>query len=150
MHGDSGRSLIEMLGVMAIAGIMAVGAVKMYQTVRTRQQRFVAEQELRGLAENARLIYAGRRNYAGISKGYLIKAGALRADRIGGRDFRLQSAEDGKTFSVIFDNVDFGDCAYYASKRFDWTEGAAVNGMAASPAAFCARDATNKLEFIIR
>lgn len=139
-----------MLGVLALGGMLAFGAVKMYQTVRLRQQRFVAEQELKELAENAKIIYSGRKNYAGISKSYLIKTGALKTEKIGGRDFRVQSNGDGKTFSIVFDNLGEGDCAYFATRKYDWADGVAVNGFADTPQSLCAETAPNRLEFIIR
>ena len=142
--------MIEMLGVMAVAGLVTLGALRMYQTVLTRQQRFVAEQELRELAENAKIIYSGRKNYAGISKSYLIKTGALKTETIGGRDFRIRSNGDGKTFSIIFDGLNLGDCAYFAAKKFDWADGALVNGFADRPASLCAEIHPNRLEFIVR
>jgi Tfp pilus assembly protein PilE len=150
MKSQSGRSLIEMLGVLALGGIIAFGAIKMYQTARLRQQRFVAEQELKELAENAKIIYSGRKNYAGISKSYLVKTGALKTEQIGGRDFRVQSGGDGRTFSIIFDNLDIGDCAYFATRKYDWSDGVAVNGFSESPATLCAETAPNKVEFIAR
>ena len=35
MNNQSGRSLIEVIGVMAIAGMMTVGAVATYRTIRS-------------------------------------------------------------------------------------------------------------------
>ncbi|MDR2268847.1 MAG: hypothetical protein LBD94_01535 [Rickettsiales bacterium] len=149
-NNESGRSLIEMLGVLAVGGLLTVGAIKMYQTARVRQQRFIAEQELKELAENVKIIYSGRKNYTGISKSYLIKTGALKIEKIGGNDFRVVSGDDGKTFSIIFDNLDKSDCAYFAIKKFNWADGIAVNGFSESPQALCAEIAPNKLEFIIK
>ena len=142
--------MIEMLGVLAMAGVISFGAITMYRTARVRQQRFVAEQELRTLAENARIIYAGRQNYAGISKEFLIKTGALKVERIAGHDFRIQSNDNGRTFSIIFDSLNMSDCAYFATKPFSWAEAVAVNGFTDRPASFCAEIHPNRVEFIVR
>ena len=150
MNAQSGRSLIEMLGVMAVAGLITFGTLQMYRAARTRQGRFIAEQELKELAENAKIIYSGRKNYTGISKNFLIKAGALKTEKINGRDFRVQTNDGGKTFSIIFDGLDLGDCAYFATKKFDWADATVVNGSVNNPAASCAESAPNKLEFIAR
>ena len=138
--GESGRSLIEMLGILAVGAIMAVAAVRMYRNVRSRQQRFEAEQDLKALAGNARLLYSGRKNYAGISKGYLMKTGALKTEHILGMDFRLAASENGKTFSIIFNEVGESDCAYFSIRKFDWAE---------STAASCAA-APRKVEFVVK
>ena len=150
MNNESGRSLIEMLGVLALGGLVTFSAIRMYQTVRTQQQRIVAEQELKELAENSKIIYSGRKNYSGISKSYLIKTGALKVEEIGGKDFRIQSNDDGKTFSIIFDDLNIGDCAYFATKKFEWAEAVAVNGFSENPTTLCAENYPNRLEFIIR
>ena len=150
MRTESGRSLIEMLGVLAVAGLVSLGAIKMYRSAATRQNRFVAEQELRDLAENTKIIYSGRRNYTGVSKSYLIKTGALKTEKIDGYDFKVRAGEDGKTFSIVFDGMGYGDCAYFATKKFDWADGIAVNGFADQPATLCAELHPNRLEFIVR
>jgi len=147
---ESGRSLIETLGVLMLAGLMVVAAVRMYQTVRHRQLRFIAEQELKTLVENTKIIYAGRKNYTGITKNYLIKTGVLKVEKIGGHDFRVQSNNEGKTFSVIFDKLDMGDCAYFATKKFDWATSVAVNGFSDQAASLCSDVHPNKVEFIVK
>jgi Tfp pilus assembly protein PilE len=147
---ESGRSLIEMLGVLAIGGIITFGAIKTYQTVRARQARFVAEQDMKELADNAKIIYSGRKNYSGISKNYLIKTGALKIEKINGHDFRIDAGGDGKSFAIIFDDLDIGDCAYFATKNFDWADGVAVNGIQTDPQSMCIESAPNKLEFIVK
>ena len=148
MNAQSGQSLIEMLGVMAVAGLIAVATLNMYQTARTRHARFAAEQDLERLVENTRIIYSGRKNYAGVSKGLLIKMDALKTEKIGGRDFEVAADESGKTFSIIFHDMDFGDCAYFATKKFDWITAVAVNGATDKPQ--CAESTANKVEFISR
>jgi Tfp pilus assembly protein PilE len=129
-----------MLGVLAVGAILSVAAVRMYQNVRARQQRFEAEQDLKSLAENARLIYSGRKNYAGISKSYLLKTGALKTEKIMGMDFSVAASENGKSFSIVFGDIGESDCAYFSLKKFDW---------AASIDAKCAA-APRKLAFNIK
>ena len=42
MRGESGRSLIEVIGVMAIAGVMTVSALGVYNMLRANQARSIA------------------------------------------------------------------------------------------------------------
>ncbi|MDR2769934.1 MAG: type II secretion system GspH family protein [Rickettsiales bacterium] len=149
MKNESGRSLVEMLGVMAIGTLMSVAAVGTYQVVRDRQARAVAAEDIKSLAENTRIIYSGRKNYAGITKGYLIKTGALKTEKIMGRDFEISAPEDGKRFSVVFEDFDAGDCAYFATKKFDWAAAVSVNGFLADPASRCMELNPNRVEFIM-
>ena len=149
-HTESGRSLLEMLGVLALAGILSIGAIQMYQAVRARQMRFVAEQDLRRLAENARLLYSGRRNFTGITKNFLIKSGAIRDEEIMGHRFRIQENGNGQTFSVIFDEMNKGDCAYFSTRRLDWAYRVVVNGFAERANTMCSNIHPNRVEFVIR
>lgn len=137
-----------MLGVLLIAGLITAAGLQMFQSARTKQQRFVAEQELSDLAENVKILYSGRKNYANVSKNFLIKAGAIKTEKLGAYDFRIRSNDDGRTFSIIFDGLNFADCAYFATKKFDWAIAAAVNGSIDKPASACAESALNKIEFI--
>ena len=52
MRGESGRSLIEVIGVMAIAGVMTVSALGVYNMLRANQARSIASMELKQIAEN--------------------------------------------------------------------------------------------------
>jgi len=149
-NNESGRSLLEMLGVLALGGILSIGAVSMYQGVRARQMRFVAEQELRRLAENARLLYSGRRNFTGITKNFLIKSGAIRDEEIMGHAFRIQANDNGQSFSVIFEEMNKGDCAYFATRRLDWAYQVRVNGFADRANTMCSNIHPNRVEFVIR
>ncbi|MBQ2017208.1 MAG: hypothetical protein II208_01620, partial [Alphaproteobacteria bacterium] len=80
MREESGRSLIEIIGVMAIAGVMTVSALGIYNILRTSQIRTIASADLSQIAENAKLLMEMRGSYEGISIDYLIKAGALNSD----------------------------------------------------------------------
>ena len=139
-----------MLGVLMLAGVITFGAVKLYQSARDRQSRFIAEHELKELAENIKILYSGRHNYTGISTDYLIKAGALKTEKIAGQPFRVQSSFDGKSFSIVFNDMNHGDCVYFATKKFEWADGVAVNGMTGHASAYCAETHPNKLELTAR
>ena len=77
MKSESGRSLIEIIGVLAIGAVMATAAVKMYGQIRTTQTRAIAASELEQIAKNVKLLTGARGLYAGVSVDYLVMAGAL-------------------------------------------------------------------------
>ena len=149
-HTETGRSLLEMLGVLAIGGLLSIGAIQMYQGVRARQLRFVGEQELKNLAENAKLLYSGRRNYTGITKNFLIKSGAIKTDEIMGHKFGIRPNSNGQSFSIVFDEMNMGDCAYFATKQVDWAHSVVVNGFAKEANKMCSNLHLNKVEFVVK
>ena len=77
MKQESGRSLIEVIGVLAITGLMTVSAMGIYRTIRANQVRTIAGEELEQIASNTKLLMEMAGSYEGISVDYLIKAGAL-------------------------------------------------------------------------
>jgi len=147
---ESGRSLLEMLGVLALGGILTVGALQMYHGIRARHMRFVGEQELKNLAENAKLLYAGRRNFTTITKNFLIKSGAFKGEEIMGHQFRVQPNANGQSFSIIFDEMNMGDCAYFATKNMDWAHSVVVNGFEKDNNKMCSNLHPNKVEFVVK
>jgi Tfp pilus assembly protein PilE len=136
---ESGRSLVEMLGVLAIAGVMTAGAFAMYRVVRTRQIRMVATQDMKTIADNARLLYAARRDYTGISADYLVKAGAMKTEKspLSGAEFSVYANPGAKEFAMVFGGLGANDCSWLATAKLDWADRVSVNGYFESAATYC-------------
>jgi len=139
MKQESGRSLIEMLGVLAIAGVMMAGAVLMYDIVRTRQVRMVAVEDMKAIANNAKLLFSVRRDYSGISVDYLVKAGAMKTEKspLPGADFSVMAEPGVREFIMVFNGIDFKTCSWLATVKLDWADRISVNGYFESAATYC-------------
>ncbi len=76
-NNEQGRSMIEMLGVLAIVGVLSVGGIAGYSKamVKVKNNRLISE--LSELIINIRTMYIGQNNYSGINEEILIKAGAV-------------------------------------------------------------------------
>lgn len=151
MRYESGRSLIEVIGVLAISGFMAVAAVKMYGQIRTTQIRTIASGELEQLVKNVKLLTGARGSYSGISVDYLVKAGALRnADApIGGDTWSVSPSFDEKSFSVNLVDLTSGECEYFAAKKQPWAKTILINGYELNGTPNCFSTDTNMVSFII-
>jgi Tfp pilus assembly protein PilE len=147
-----GASMIEMLGVLALSGIMTYGAIKLYQSVRSRQARAAAAMELSDLAANAKVLFRGRGDYSAISLDYLIKAGALKNTNfpIPNAEMRVQSADLGKSFAIVLTGLGLGDCAYFATAKTDWAVAVKANGFADDAKSYCYELEKNTVEFIVQ
>ena len=153
LNSESGRSLIEVVGVLALGAIMIAGTFKVYQVVRTRQTRLIATEELRDVARNSRLLFAGRGDYAGISVNYLIKSGALKSDAAPGiaETYDIRAQADGGGFVINLLGVGFSDCAWAMTQRFDWADAARANdSYEGAPAGNCKKSGGNKVTFVVR
>lgn len=151
MKFESGRSLIEVIGVMAIAGVMTVSALGVYNMLRANQARSIASMELKQIAENTKLLLEMRGSYNGISVNYLIKAGALKSDvaPLGGDGWSVTPGFDGLTFSINLVDLTNGECNYFASKKPTWVKTLLINGFEADISSNCFDSDTNQVSFVV-
>ena len=80
MREQSGRSLIEIIGVLAIGAIMVSGTYAIYNSTNAKQKRLIASTELENIATKTKTLleYSG---YTPVSVDFLIEAGALTNDK---------------------------------------------------------------------
>ena len=150
MKMESGRSLIEVIGVLAITGIMTIGALGAYKMIHTNQKRTIATEQIKQIAKDTKILLEMRGSYQGISIDYLIKAGALQSQKqpIGGSDWSITSSIDGKTFSINLVDLTSGECEYFSSTKPTWAKSVVVNGFEASTTNNCFNTDTNQVSFI--
>ena len=151
MKYEYGRSLIEIIGVLAIGAVMSVATIKMYQHVHTTQVRTIATSELEQIAKNTKLLAGARGTYDGVSVDYLIKSGALKSDAapLGGENWSVTSSFDGATFSINLTELSAGECAYFMAKRPTWANAMLINGAEEDGTSHCFSTNTNQISFIV-
>ena len=66
-NNQSGRSMIEMLGVLAIIGVLSVGGISGYSKAMAKYKLTRAQDQITLLLMNIRTAYASSPNYAGLS-----------------------------------------------------------------------------------
>ena len=152
MKQEYGRSLIEIIGVMAIGAIMSVATVGMYRQIRTTQMRTIANSELEQIAKNVKLLTGARGTYEGVSVDYLVKAGALKSTNapIGSDTWTVTPSFDGASFSINLTDLTPGECAYFSTKRPKWASSILINGAElADGATNCFSTNTNQISFVV-
>ena len=151
MKSESGRSLIEVIGVMAIAGVMTVSALGVFNMLRANQSRSIAGMELKQIAENTKILLEMRGSYDAVSVNYLIKSGALQSDKapLGGEAWSITPSADGSAFSINLVDLTNGECNYFASKKPAWVKALLVNGFEADVSSNCFDSDTNQVSFVV-
>jgi len=151
MKSESGRSLIEMLGVLAVGAVMTAAAYGTYNMLRTKQIRNMAVSELEQIARNTKILLEARADYSGVSVDYLIKAGAITSDAapIGGDDWFVDANLDGKGFSINLTNLSHSDCVYFATKKLNWAKSVSVNKIEDSGSESCLSAPRNLISIIV-
>ena len=70
---ESGRSMIEMLGVLAIIGVLSVGGIQGYSMAMSKFKVSKTTDQVQTMVTNVRTLFAGNRTYDGLgdsTKGY--------------------------------------------------------------------------------
>lgn len=152
MKQEYGRSLIEIIGVMAIAAIMSVATIKMYQHVRTTQIRTIATAELEQIVRNIKLLTGAHGTYEGASVDYLVKSGGIKsaAAPLGGDDWSITTSFDGSSFSINLTELTPGECAYFMTKQPSWADSILINGHEIADGSHCFSTNTNQISFIVK
>ena len=65
---ESGRSMIEMLGVLAIIGVLSVGGIAGYSQAMSKFKVTKTTDQVQTMVTNIRTLFAGQRSYSGLSK----------------------------------------------------------------------------------
>ncbi len=74
---ENGRSMIEMLGVLAIVGVLSIGGIAGYSKamVKVKNNRLITETS--ELVMNIRTMYMGQHDFSTINDSLLVKAGIV-------------------------------------------------------------------------
>lgn len=148
---QSGRSLIELIGVIAIGGVMTAAAIATYSTLRTNQTRTIALAEIRELVRNVKILMEPRGTYDGVSVSYLIKAGALsnNAAPIGDASWSVVPTTDGAGFAINLNGLSNGECVYMVASAASIPARVNVNGFTDGNDDNCFSSATNQVSLVI-
>lgn len=148
MREQSGRSLIEIIGVLAIGAIMISGTYAIYNTTNQKQKRLIASETLKDIATKTKTLleYSG---YQNVSVDFLIESGAIKNDKspAGNQDWSITSNIDGTEFSINLNGLSFDECAYFTTKKMDWTTHISVNDFDSSATSYCLKTGDNKISF---
>lgn len=151
MKQEYGRSLIEIIAVLAIGAVMTAGAIAMYHSIRTNAVRTIATTEIENIAKNVKLLTGARGTYEGVSVDYLVKSGALKSDAapLGSDDWSVESSYDGASFSINLHGLTSGECAYFQTKQPKWASAILINGNEIDGTSHCFSTKTNMVSFIV-
>lgn len=72
---ESGRSMIEMLGVLSIISVLSTSGIALYSKAMDKRKTSVVIDQVSELANNIHNVYMSRRNYSGLKLDGIIKSG---------------------------------------------------------------------------
>ena len=110
-NAQSGRSMIEMLGVLAIIGVLSVGGIAGYSKAMTKYRINKTIDQITQISQNVRMLYGKQRqkNYRNLNTRILYKANLAPKEMFGsgysmtnawGAYFDVGNIDDSATFTI--------------------------------------------------
>ena len=133
---ETGRSMIEMLGVLAIIGVLSVGGIAGYSKAMNKFKTNKVADNVSMLVANIKTLYAQQNTYTGLNNENAVSMGVVPDELVGsdkktltnafnGLVFIDQSdstiANDGKAFIIEFNSLSREACITLATN--DWGSG---------------------------
>ena len=123
---QSGRSMVEMLGVLAIIGVLSVGGISGYSKAMAKFKLTKAQDQLTMLLMNIRTAYATSPSYSGLSSSTAVAYNLAPQDMVIGTSLNnafggavtLSTTNNNLNFSMKFDGLGRETCVSLAST--DW------------------------------
>lgn len=81
---EQGRSMIEMLGVLAIVGVLSVGGIAGYSKAMNKFKTNKVIDQINMISTNIRTLYSSQRDFAGLSNSVAKSAGIVSGDMYSG------------------------------------------------------------------
>ena len=149
MKTEHGRSLIEVIGVLAVTAVMTAAAIAMYNTIRKNQLHTIAAAELREVVKNTKMLFDMRGDYTGVSVDYLVMADALKKDLAPiGESWTIEPYGDGTQFIINLRGLSHDDCDFLSVAAPTWATSIIVNGQENASSPICFSGNTNNISFI--
>ena len=124
---ESGRSMVEMLGVLAIVGVLSVGGIAGYSQAMSKFKVTKAMDQVQTIITNMRTLYASSRKYSAISAAEANSVGILTTETYAGGNTGLNPfggeiifgiGNDARTFTVEYTKLTPEACVKMATA--DW------------------------------
>ncbi len=117
---ESGRTMIETLGVLAIIGILTIGSIGLYSIAMRQLNRSQAVQDVQLLVQQIRSVFSGAEDYSRVDSGIIIASGLKEANPFGGKYVVTPGKTDTKTFDIQMTGLGKSDCEYF--KIYNWED----------------------------
>lgn len=132
---EKGRSMIEMLGVLAIVGVLSVGGIAGYSKAMNKFKTNKMIDQVNMIATNIRTLYSSQKTYNGLTNNVAMKIGV-----IPGEMYDASKVND--TYSTIT-NAFGGDVKLKAATHV-FADDSFIIGIDKIPAASCVSIATTE------
>ena len=150
MRQESGRSMIEMLGVLTITGVLTVGAVGMISTAMRTQKRNAVNDEVIQMTTQVRTLLGEYDDFSHINNSTIFGAiGMTNKNPYGGTYELAVDPSNSRQFIVSITGLNKSDCEYFVAKAWSDSVGRINSNNQEGGATGDCRNATNNTVQII-
>ena len=129
MKQESGRSMIEMLGVLAIMGLITVGAIGMISTAMRTQKRSAVNDEVIEIVTGVRQLLGEYDDFSNIDNSTIFGAiGISNKNPYGGTYTLSVDPSNSRQFIIGIDGLSKTDCEYLITKAWSDSIGYQMSG----------------------
>lgn len=119
MKDESGRSMIEMLGVLAIMGVITAGAIGMTSIAMRTQKRSTVNDDVIKMVAGVRQLLGEYDDYSHINNATIFGAiGMSNKNPYGGMYELNVDPANSRQFIVSITGLSEGDCKYFVTKAW--------------------------------
>ena len=119
MKQESGRSMIEMLGVLAIMGVITVGAIGLISTAMRTQKRSAVNDEVMEIVTGVRQLLGEYDDFSNIENVNIFSAiGVSNKNPYGGAYTLTVNPTNSRQFIVGIGGLNKSDCEYLKTKAW--------------------------------
>lgn len=133
---EQGRSMIEMLGVLAIVGVLSVGGIAGYSKAMAKFKTNKVIDQINTISTNVRTLYSSQRNYGGLNNGTAIRMALIPSEMY------AASNKSASGSGVEVTNAFGGNLYIHSVKQGTGTDNAYIIAIDALPKTACVSIAT--------
>ena len=139
MKQESGRSMIEMLGVLAIMGVITVGAIEMIQLAMNTQKRNTVNEEVLQIVTQVRNVYGEYDDFSNINKSTVFNAISMSDKNPYGGKYEVEvNPSNPRQFVVSITGLSKNECETFTTKAWSDSVGYKMsNGKSSGASGSC-------------
>ncbi len=116
-NDQAGRSMVEMLGVLAIIGVLSVGGIAGYSKAMGKFKITKMNDQIAMLVSNIRTAYGNQSSYAGLTQATAISLDLVPSDMVSGANLTnafgtasIATAANNRSFTITFTELPMDAC----------------------------------------
>lgn len=119
MRQESGRSMIEMLGVLAIMGVITVGAITMISAAMRSQKRTTVNDEVAQIVTGVRQLLGEYDDFSNINNATIFGAIGMSSKTPYGGNYELAvNPANPRQFILSINGLSKSDCEFFVTKAW--------------------------------